>query len=276
MSPVDSYVVSPATLKPLMQAFWSPQGWRLPPTLPVGDDLVRAVESGLMFADPVHRDHDGWVDAARRAVGAIQLNEVADAFVSSLASRRLDLRSALGSYAVARHLPEHEFAAGRSPYLCGVCGLSDDPEPQDLNVLSFERFKWGGVRRDNPIYLAFDLEQFQLAPRPPLDESAIALGHELLDALRAVPPSETATAAIPRLRIVKGNAAERATLLDILGVCGVLGTAEHPGYLSSFIPYDQRALPPHHFVDRAYPVCWWRGGDGVNPAALRHFLPRLA
>jgi hypothetical protein len=34
-----------------------------------------------------------------------------------------------------------------------------------LNILSFERFKWGGVRRDNVAYVAFDLEQFVRAPR---------------------------------------------------------------------------------------------------------------
>jgi hypothetical protein len=40
----------------------------------------------------------------------------------------------------------------------------------DLNVLNFERFKWGGVRRDQPVYATFDLERSRcLDPPSPTD-----------------------------------------------------------------------------------------------------------
>lgn len=270
------YEVTPSALGPLLGAFWSARGWREPPDLPVGPDLDRAVASGVVFEGPTQRDHDGWVDAARRAAQSLSIDEVSSAFVGSLTSRRLDLRSALGSYAVARHLPEHPFRTGASERLCRVCGLTADPAPQDLNVLSFERFKWGGVRRDDLRYVAFDLEQLALAPRHPVDEAAVALGRRLLQTLREVPADETATGAVSRLGLVRGNISERAVLLDVLGVCGVLAAAGRPGHLTDFVPYDERAHPSRHFVERAYPVSWWRGSDGVDEEAVRTFLAPLA
>lgn len=273
MCRVSTYDASPAALRPLLDAFWSPQGWRQPPALPTGRDLAQAVEAGVLFSAPRALDHDGWVAAAQAAAAVVTPEEVAEAFVASLPGRRLDLRSALGSYAVARRLPAHAFAASQSKS-CAVCGLPEFLE-QDLNVLNFERFKWGGVRRDHVEYVAFDLEQFRRAPREAASAEAVKLGRELLTALRSAGASDTATTLAAGLRMLKGNKAEREVLLDILGVCGVLQTAEHTGYLASFVPWSSRELPPQRFVERKYPVCWWRGADGVNEAAVGELLPSL-
>ncbi|MFI5895159.1 hypothetical protein ACIA5D_34175 [Actinoplanes sp. NPDC051513] len=64
-------------------------------------------------------------------------------------------------------------------------------------------------------------------------------------------------------------------VLDILGVCGILRTSSRPGYADAFIPYAARELPPAHYVELSYPVCWWRASDGVAASELRTFLPRL-
>lgn len=135
-----------AARRPLMDTFWSPKGWRSPPKWPAPDVFRCAVEAGVMFAQSRVQNHDGWVAAAREAATGVSPSEVSDAFVASLSNRRLDLRSALGSLAVARRLPEHSFVPVRASVVCAVCGLSGRDE-QDLNVLNFERFKWGGVRR---------------------------------------------------------------------------------------------------------------------------------
>ena len=211
--------------------------------------------------------------AARAAVAAVALEDVSQAFVASLTSRRLDLRSALGSYAVARHLPAHTFVPHRSG-MCAVCGLHREVT-QDLNVLNFERFKWGGVRRDDVCYLAFDLEQFRCAPRLAVDAATVNLGKAMLDALRAAPTTETATTAERLIRMLKGNADERHTVLDILAVCGVLETEKHRGYRTSFVPHAERKLPPRHYIDRCYPACWWSGRDGIQQEAVETFLPLL-
>jgi hypothetical protein len=241
--------------------------------MPTGDEQRASVAAGIMFAEPRRMDHNGWVRTARAAADAVRLSDIGQAFIGSLTTRRLDLRSALGSFAVARHLPLHDFSIGPS-WLCRVCGLREEDE-QDLNVLSFERFKWGGVRKADLRYVTFDLEQFLRAPTSMVDATAIAIGRQLITKLRTAPFSETATTATAKIRMIKGNAAERATLLDSLGLAGILAPQAHPGYLHTFVPFDQRMLPPRHFVDRAYPVCWWRGSDGVNEEAVQTFLPDL-
>lgn len=266
------YEATPAAVRALLDAFWTPAGWRgkaEPAALSI------AVEAGLGFGQARTRSHDEWITAARQAVRAISLREVGEEFVSSLLTRRLDLRSALGSYAVARHLEPHAYA-GRGADPCRVCGLYEDVT-EDLSLLNFERFKWGGVRREDIAYVAFDLEQFRRAPAGDGDQDeALAVGRQLLSALRTADADATVVKLATELRMVKGNKAERAVLLEVLGVCGVLRTPGHPSFRTQFVPDDCRELPPQHNVETAYPACWWRGRDGLDDDALSELLPLLA
>jgi hypothetical protein len=205
----------------------------------------------------------------------VSAQEVGEAFLASLSSRRLDLRSALGSYAVARLVPEHPLSTAARGFRCTVCGQYASGEEENLNILSFERFKWGGVRRDYLPYAAFDLEQFAKAPRLKPTRPDIDTGRQLLDCLRQLPARTTAAQAVPQLKMIKGNKAQREIILDILGVTGILRTAEHPGYADAFIPKIQRSEPPLRFVFRHYPISWWTAADGVNLPALQQFLPQL-
>ena len=203
----------------LVNAYWSSAGWRDPPDEPPEDELAHAVAAGVMFEGTYDATHDEILDAVIAARGAVEEDEVRAAFLSSLTSRRLDLRSALGSFAVARHLERHAHDPDSSG-LCRTCQLRAEARAIDRNVMSFERFKWGGVRRDDLVYVAFDLEQFASADHPDATSDDRALLEKLLDELEAAPPSTTAPeAAAGLLRALKGNKAERAVLLDILGVC---------------------------------------------------------
>jgi hypothetical protein len=141
--PPGSYDVSPSSVRPLLDTFWSPAGWREPRNWPIEADMAAAVTRGVMFPAPLTLDHDGCVQAARSAAGQISAADVEDAFLASLTSRRLDLRSALPSYVLARALPEHRYTPVRGSGQCAVCGLHAQAEARDLNVLNFERFKWG-------------------------------------------------------------------------------------------------------------------------------------
>jgi hypothetical protein len=241
--------------------------------LPAGEELDRAVEAGIMFREPLRLPHDEWVTAVRQAARRVRPEEAGAAFIESVVSRRLDLRSVLGSLAVGRHLPEHEYTAidGRH---CGVCGLAGEAT-QDRNLLNFERFTWAGVRRDDLTYVALDLELFQHAPRPPLTAEATDLGRRLLDTIRTSPPAHTAVKVATSLPFVKGNKAERTVLLEILGVSGVLETAEHPGHRRAFVPFADRTPTGAHHEDQHYPLPWWRVRDGVNHDAVREWFPFL-
>lgn len=150
------------------------------------------------------------------------------------------------------------------------------PSPQDLNVLNFERFKWGGVRRDDIAYVAFDLEQFAKAPQIQLMTADIDLGQQIIDYLRRLPPKTTAAQAAAGLKMIQGNKAERDTLIDILGVCGILRTADYPAYADKFIPASQRTEPSQRFLFGSYPTWWWTAQDGISKTALQTFLPQLA
>ena len=104
-------------------------------------------------------------DRLLSALGNLNRRVVAaDAFPGSLSSRRLDRRSAFGSYAVFQHLLKHRLTFA-SPQRV-VCGLYGEEKLRKLCVLNFERFKWGGVRHDQVIYAAKDLE-LSLGVEPP-------------------------------------------------------------------------------------------------------------
>lgn len=233
--------------------------------------MQETIDRGLMFAEPRELDHDGWVSAARSAASNCDAGEVAESFLASLTSRRLDLRSALASYVFARHLPQHEYVTG-STGLCLVCGLPQSSS-QDLNVLNFERHKWGGVRRDDVRYVALDLEQFARAPKLDATAEDRALAAHLFEVLGNLTEQDSATTAVARLVKVKGNKAEREVLLDILGICGVLSVDGHSGYRHGYVAYEDREVPSRRFVDRAYPVCWWTGRDGVDAGAVGDYFP---
>ena len=230
---------------------------------------MHAIDAGVMFDGTYDATHDEVLDAAIAARDALSEDEVTAAFLSSLTSRRLDLRSALGSFAVARHLKRHAHDSDSSGY-CRTCRLRADERDIDRNVMSFERFKWGGVRRDDLVYVAFDLERFARADHPEATSEDRALSRRCSTKLEAAPPSTTAPkAAATLLRAVKGNEAERGVLVDILGVCSVLETTAHRGYAERFVRYCDRAVPGKRFVEHVYPACWWTAADGVNREPLK-------
>jgi hypothetical protein len=149
-------------------------------------------------------------------------------------------------------------------------------EPEDLNVLNFERMKWGGVRHHQPLYASFDLELFRLLPpvRPKAKE--VKVFRVLVDSIEEVSP-ETPSAVLEKHlgKVFKSNKAERDVVVGILGYCGILGTAAHPGYMRRFVPCSSRELPARRFVDMAYPACWWKRSDGVNQEALAYWFGHL-
>jgi hypothetical protein len=253
----------------LLDTYWSSSGWRDGPAV-AGEDLRYAVEAGLMFEAARKATHDEVVDGVLDAYSSIALQAVADCFLASLSTRRLDLRSALGSFTIARHLQPHRFEPGPPEIdeACAVCGVFEVEEDIDLNVLNFERFKWGGVRRDDLAYAWLDLQQFSAADRlrpTPADRNAF---DQLLSALAAFPAGTTASKAAGQPWTgITANKAEREVLLDILGVCSVLETPEHRGYADHFVRAADRELPPYRNVERVYPVCWWRAEHGVNRRA---------
>lgn len=267
-----SHLVDKKALKILFDTYWSSGGWkdrrRTPPR-----DFQYARAAGVMF-DPIKINHDEQVARAVRAVHLTDRGRVAAAFLASLGTRRLEIRSALGSYAAGRHLPLHRHTRGDACPLCGVYG--GRPVAEDLSVLSFERYKWGGVRHTDPVYIGFDLDRFreEKIPRPTPDD--LGLLQTILECARRLPARATATDLAKALGTLPANSSERRGLIAILGYSGILQPTGRPGFRRAWIDQEHRDRdrPPQHTNDWQYPIIWWRGRDGVNDAAVRFWFAK--
>lgn len=241
------------------------------------------MSKGIMF-DPVIISHDIMVQELIGQRNDTLRNKASSAFIASLTSKRLEMRSALGSYSYASNLPAHSLLdcpqtkKTSGVIQCDVCGhYTDINSPTiDLNVLNFERFKWGGVRHDQLEYAWFNLFLFQQAE--PIEPK-----HEDYDVLRNIldvashQPSEATPSTLSRalLGVFKSNDAERRVLIEILGLCGILQPLNRSGYFSEFTLPSEREHTGQHSNDWGYPIIWWRGSDGVNEDAVQTYFPGL-
>jgi hypothetical protein len=270
-------------LQILLDNYWSRKGWRRDKAIDPAD-FAYARQAGYMF-DPLTVTHDDIVARLLAIRNRIGIERVTDAFLASLSTRRLELRSALGSYSFAAHFPDHrlvEQARGQMPSgrlhcrLCGRYGHSA-AEQEDLNVLSFERWKWGGVRHLDPLYCWFDLTQFEkasLAVPTQEDYSILARIVEIASGMTAKAKPNELEKRIGK--VIKSNSSERRVLIEILGYCGVLKPAGRCSFLQAFTSSEHRDRPPDHKNDWNYPVIWWRGADGVDRNALNRLFPKMA
>jgi hypothetical protein len=257
--------------KILFKTYWSSAGWKSKPSV-TSDDYNYALKAGYMFK-PLILSHDEIVDWVIKVVKNIIPLHVSNAFLCSLNNRRLNLRSALGSYAIARHFPHHKFSGKK---ICDICGEYRKPSEEDLSVLNFERLKWGGVRHLSPVYVAFDLEKFtqSQALEPTLEDferfNAIIKTAQSLDNNARPRDLEKAIS-----KIINSNEAERTTLIEILGYCGILQPQKQKSFFESFVNDNEREERPVGKIDWTYPVSWWKGSDGVNKDALAYYFPQL-
>ncbi len=225
---------------------------------------------------PVQFSHDeiaGWLQSSFKAISR---EDVSNAFLVSLESRRLEYRSALGSYAFARYFPDHAYQGEN--YCCALCGvLKNVSQAYDLSIFNFERYKWGGVRHEKPGYAAFDLERFAKLEKVRPSDYATEIMLRLVETIRQCKPNDKPRDLEVKLgKVVKSNKPEREILIQILSYCGILQPRNRPGYFQSFVRYIERDTPPVNKIDWTYPVCWWRGEDGINQVALNYYFPQLS
>lgn len=138
----------------LFKTYWSSTGWN-DGRYTDPNDFAYAKEKGLMF-DPLTISHDECIKRIIDIVNAITPEQAAKAFLSSLSTRRLDWRSGIASYSVAKLFTAHSFTPIKSgyscmdgpdvytSYTCGICrnlkyGLIGEEYyiNTDLNVLNF-------------------------------------------------------------------------------------------------------------------------------------------
>jgi hypothetical protein len=244
-----------------------------------GDHLAPSTASALS-QNPVQA-HAEAIARLRFLADAIEPAAVASAFVASLGSRKLEYRSALGSYAIARVIPEHPLHEDPGAYasICRFCTWSKMPpgHEEPIEHLLSERSDYGGVRHQDPEYAALDLQSFrELEPLEPTDKD----WHWLELILRT--PSLLAPNAKPAdfERALKGlfpsNKDERRVLIQILACAGIIEASGHPGYFDMFVPGREREMPPYHYLDWGYPTIWWRASDGIRHDRVAYWFPQIA
>ena len=244
-------------IKLLLSGYWDKNGWKKP-SFNQEETLVLN-EAGLI-RPATTLGHDAAIDWALEVRAGVSVKRVADAFLYSLASRDLRYRSALGSFAHLQHMPKHSHmtAEGFHTDICSVCGF-DDNQGKNINfgVLNFERHKWGGVRHNQLIYMAFDLQQFLALPKfpAPTDEDNKILGR-ILDAAGSAKNYTALKKAIGP--IIPSNNSERDQLCQILSYAGILQPDDCPSFTDAYIDWDKRGDGKPR-SDMEYPLGWWNG-----------------
>ena len=251
--------------KILLKTYWNGSQWFF--TAPTEKEFALAKEQGYMFDFSPFPPHEESMKRLLALLEQITVQVVADAFLYSLTTRELEYRSALGSYWYGRAIPPHSSTCEKS-CACGWCETDKmfGFQLSSRNLTNFNRYKWGQVNFGNLSAILFDLEQFSKLPRKKPSDRDFQVLRNILSAIKELSPSKKAGAyrdLLSKKKLFPANKQEIGVLLDILGICGVLSSREHPcPYISCKGAYG---LPPReHTNDFRYPVSYWHAEDGVN------------
>lgn len=262
----------------LFRTYWSSAGWKEDKKIEPGD-FEYAKSKGLMF-DPLTISHDDCVNRIVEITMSITCEQVAKAFLSSLSTRRLDWRSGIGSYYIGNLFTAHSYSpavsgyyyengkVAHTVYTCKICkelkyGVvgQENYKNEDLNVLNFERIKWGGVRHGDLIYTLFDLEQFAKEQIPDPTEMDVELLKSILSAATSCNPGDYPSALRDKLKDIpslKSSKDERSIIIEILACIGVLKPTSCN-------------RPTSSKNDWTY-VEFWRGEDGYNTEVVERYF----
>ena len=262
----------------LFKTYWSGKGWKDEHTT-APDDFFYAKAKGLMF-EPLTISHDECINQIIEIVNSISSEQVVKAFLSSLSTRRLDWRSGIASYYIAKLITSHKYSPVESGYFykngkvidisytCGVCknlkyGIIGNEKyiNRDLNVLNFERIKWGGVRHGDLLYTLFDLKQFKKEQISEPTETDITIFKNILSAVSSCNPKDFPSVLRDKLEDIpnlKSNKNERAVIIEILACIGVLNP----------MSYDRvtRGKNDWTFVE------YWRGEDKYDTKVVEKYF----
>ena len=138
---------------------------------------------------------------------------------------------------------------------------SEKYENEDLNVLNFERIKWGGVRHGELLYTLFDLEQFAKEEIPEPTKEDVEIFKGILLAVDFCNPGDYQSVLREKLRNVpnlKSNKAERDVIIEILACIEVLKPKSYDRPIAGRNDWN--------FIE------YWRGEDGYNKEVVEKYF----
>lgn len=231
-------------------------------------------------------DHDDLIASLIKARNRTDRAKVVAAFVVGLRSKRLELRSPLGSYAYHLNHPRHKLDAyPASPgdpkitYLrCNRCSFFNNKGRRDAEI---DFAHWDSVRCQStvanfhmPAYAFADLTWFADVEVPPPAEADWDVMRQMLERVRKLPRSAGLGDLNKALTgLFPGDKYARQQVLEILGFCGILQPKSRPLVTDRFFCNDKDQLLRSR--DWAYPVASWTGADGVNDAGMAFWFPSL-
>lgn len=258
-------------LRILFDTYWFKGGWVENPSVS-RQDFEYAKNLGYMF-DEQQLSHDEILIWLNKSLKSVHLEDVSNAFLASLSTRRLDLRSGVGSFSIALCFPAHKFC-GKN--YCNICGAIKKSYKIDLNLLNFERHKWGGIRHLNPEYIAFDLECFARLDKVAPKKEDFGIMSQIIEVIKQCDNDTKPNDLEKKLKkVFQSNKDERRVLIEILAYCGILNPKGYDSFFDKFINYSDRQIPSVAKIDWTYPICWWKGIDGINQDALNYYFPQI-
>ncbi|AZA93436.1 Uncharacterised protein [Chryseobacterium nakagawai] len=231
------------------------------------EDFEYAKKHSAMY-EQENISHDEICRRIKIAVAKIEKQDIINAFLYSLSTRKLEYRSFLSSYCIAKSLAEHSFVPSPTPNerTCAVCGIHayEFEEPIEFNTINYFKYKDGSCF-DNLIQILFDLEQFPKLPLVKPCENDDKILKELKTIIETSEPGDRVSQLKKRIsKTFKSNDGERVAVLEILGVIGVLHDDEHLGYADQYITYPVRVHRPIRNDDVGYLTRWWQGKFGMD------------
>lgn len=257
--------------KILMETYWSAQGWKAAPQTFTGEDFEYAKSQGTMF-DRLSITHDAIVqDIYRWHQEVITKEQVVQAFLHSLSTRQIHWRSILSSWALTFHLPLHTYEERRAVHAntssCGDCNFNrlmsnDQYTNEDINVLNFERIKWGGIRLNHLLYCWLDLKLFieQSPSTINVTPEDLQILKQMIQAIEECDENEGARKLEKRWKdLFPANKHERDVLMEIWGYAGLLVPLDTPRKLRGGSgDFNSVAI--------------WQGDDRYSSSALTYYF----
>lgn len=270
MTEIRGFVMDQKAKKILMQTYWQSGRWRAEGATYTVEDFQYAKDKGLMF-DRLTISHDECIDRLRQLHDVFLTKElVIQAFLHSLSTRKVHLRSALSSWALTYDLPTHAYherpVDSVSYSACGYCNEQKIMSKEmyvneDLNVLNFERIKWGGIRLNWLLYCLLDLECLVKEQQVfTVCEEDVAILKKMVEAIESCQDTDAARQLEKRWKdVFKSNQYERDVVMEIWGYAGILVSK------NDFRKERGRGTD---FMSMAT----WRGQDGYSQEKLKFYF----
>lgn len=249
---------------------WFPDGYHPYPE-PSLEDFAYAKEKGLMFDEQII-PHDEMIPRLLNAKELITFDKCAAAFLCSLSTREIALRSVIVSKLIAENMTDHKFTPyglrDDSPNFKGYCqGCLDcgtariGAVSREMDIYSFERIKFGGVDMSDPYRCMFDLETFPVEHDFTPTEEDISIFRNIISVCESCESDDAATQLCQKLAgVFKSNKNERSSLIEVLGWLRILSFVKIRPMRGSKNDWDS--------------VSNWRGEDGIDHDMLNKYFGR--